>query len=150
MVSSTPRPYFAPGKDPVPTVQETGWASGQVWTGGKSRPSGIRSPGRPPHSQSLYRLSTRPGPCINTILKFRYFKNRFYFDKDNRLLTSIWYRVYDEYGYIVYRSFPTRFVARTETILLFFIAVDLRLFDVDRYLRQVSEETAFRIVSVLA
>ena len=27
-----------PGKDPVPIVQEAGWASGPVWTGGKSRP----------------------------------------------------------------------------------------------------------------
>ena len=26
-----------PGKDPVPTVQEAGWAPGTVWTGGKSR-----------------------------------------------------------------------------------------------------------------
>ena len=41
MVSSTPRPYFTPGKDPVPIVQEAGWASGPVWTGGKSRPTGI-------------------------------------------------------------------------------------------------------------
>ena len=28
VVSSTPRPYFTPGKDPVPIVQEAGWASG--------------------------------------------------------------------------------------------------------------------------
>ena len=27
-----------PGKDPVPFVQEAGWAPGPVWTGGKSRP----------------------------------------------------------------------------------------------------------------
>jgi len=26
------------GKDTVPIVQEAGWASGPVWTGGKSRP----------------------------------------------------------------------------------------------------------------
>ena len=38
MVSSTPRLHFNPGKDPVPIVQETGWAAGPVWTGGKSRP----------------------------------------------------------------------------------------------------------------
>ena len=38
VVSSTPRPYFTPGKDPVPIVQEAGWAPGPVWTGGKSRP----------------------------------------------------------------------------------------------------------------
>ena len=58
MVSSTPRPCFTPGKDPVPIVQEAGWASGPVWTGGKSRPpTGIRSPDRPARSQSLYPLS---------------------------------------------------------------------------------------------
>ena len=48
VVSSTLRPYFAPGKDPVPIVQEAGWAPGPVWTGIKSRPTGIRSPDRQP------------------------------------------------------------------------------------------------------
>jgi len=43
VVSSTPRPYFTPGRDPVPILQEAGWAPGPVWTGGKSRPTGIRS-----------------------------------------------------------------------------------------------------------
>ena len=38
MVSSKPRPHFTPGKDPVPILQEAGWAPGLVWTGGKSRP----------------------------------------------------------------------------------------------------------------
>jgi hypothetical protein len=28
VVSSTPRPYFTPGKDPVPIVQEAGWVPG--------------------------------------------------------------------------------------------------------------------------
>ena len=37
VVSSTPRPHFTPGKDPVPFVQEAGWTPGPVWTGGKSR-----------------------------------------------------------------------------------------------------------------
>ena len=57
MVSSTPRPYFTPGKDPVPIVQEAGWAPGPVWTDGKSRPTRIRSPDRQARSQSLYQLS---------------------------------------------------------------------------------------------
>ena len=39
VVSSTPRPHFTPGKDPV---QESGWAPGPAWTGGKFRPPGIR------------------------------------------------------------------------------------------------------------
>ena len=31
VVSSTPRPHFTPGKDPVPILQEAGWAPGSVW-----------------------------------------------------------------------------------------------------------------------
>ena len=57
---STPHPVrFTPGKDPVPTVQEAGWgAPGQVWTGAENLASNrIRSPDRPAHSESLYRLS---------------------------------------------------------------------------------------------
>ena len=55
VVSSTPRPYFTPWKDPVPIVQEAGWASGPIWKGGKTCFTGIRTPGRPARSQSLYR-----------------------------------------------------------------------------------------------
>ena len=43
VVSSTSRPHFTPGKDPVPILQKAGWSPGPVWTGGKSRPHGIRS-----------------------------------------------------------------------------------------------------------
>jgi len=57
VVSSTPRPHFTPGKDPVPNLQEAGWASGPVWTGGKSRPHRDSIPDLPARSQSLYRLS---------------------------------------------------------------------------------------------
>jgi len=35
-VSVTPRPLFAHGKDPVPIVQEAGWAPGPVWTGAEN------------------------------------------------------------------------------------------------------------------
>jgi hypothetical protein len=60
VVSVTPRPLFTPGKDPVPIVQEAGWAPGPVWTGAKNLAStGVRSPDRPARSQSLYRLSYR-------------------------------------------------------------------------------------------
>ena len=45
-----------PGKDPVPTLQEAGWAPGPIWKGGISHPTGIRSPDRPARSQSLHRL----------------------------------------------------------------------------------------------
>ena len=57
MVSSTPRPHITPGKDPVPVLQEAGWAPGQVWMGGKSRPHRDSIPDRPARNQSLYRLS---------------------------------------------------------------------------------------------
>jgi hypothetical protein len=56
-VSVTPQPLFTPGKDPIPIVQEAGWAPGPVWTGAENlAPTGIRSPDRPVRSQSLYRL----------------------------------------------------------------------------------------------
>jgi len=57
VVSSTPRPHFTPGKDPVPFVQVAVWAPGPVWTRGKSRPQRDSIPDRPARSQSLYRLS---------------------------------------------------------------------------------------------
>ena len=58
---STPRPgRFIPGKDPVPIVQEAGWAPGPVWTGAENvAPTGIRSPDGPARSESLYRLDYR-------------------------------------------------------------------------------------------
>jgi hypothetical protein len=53
VVNATPRP-----NDPVPIVQEAGWAPGPVWTGAKNvAPTGIRSPDHPARSESLYRLS---------------------------------------------------------------------------------------------
>jgi hypothetical protein len=52
-----------PGNDPVPIVQEAGWAPGPVWTGAENlAPTGIRSPDRPDRSESLYRLSYRGPP----------------------------------------------------------------------------------------
>jgi hypothetical protein len=67
-VCVTPRPFFTPGKDPVPIVQEAGWAPGPVWTGAKNlAPAGIWSPDRPARSQSLYRLSY-PAPNFRYLL----------------------------------------------------------------------------------
>ena len=57
MVSSTLRPHFIPGKEPVPILHEAGWAPGPVWTGGKSRPHWDSILDRPARGQSLYRLS---------------------------------------------------------------------------------------------
>jgi len=57
VVSSTHRPHFSPGKDPVPLLQEAGWAPGPFWTGGRFHPHRDSIPDRPARSQSLYRLS---------------------------------------------------------------------------------------------
>jgi len=56
-VSITPWPLFTPRKDPVPIVQEAGWAPGPVWTGAENLAlTGIRSLDCPARNQSLYRL----------------------------------------------------------------------------------------------
>ena len=66
-VSVTPRPLCTPGKDPVPIVQEAGWAPGPVWKGAENlAPTGIRSPDRPARSQSLYRLRYPAHWCMYT------------------------------------------------------------------------------------
>ena len=46
-------------KDPVPIVQEDGWATGSVWTGAENlAPTGIRPLDRPACSESLYLATT--------------------------------------------------------------------------------------------
>ena len=70
VVSSTPRPHFTPGKDPVPVLQEAGWAPGPIWTGRKSRPHRDKIPNRPARSQSLYWLSYRAHKLWDTTLKY--------------------------------------------------------------------------------
>jgi len=45
VTNSTPRPLFTPGKNPVPIVEEAGWAPGPVWIGAENlATTGIRSP----------------------------------------------------------------------------------------------------------
>jgi len=68
VVSSTPRPQFTPGKDPVPIVQDAGWAPGKVWTGGISRPHRNSIPDRPARSQSLYLLNYPAHRKTNTFI----------------------------------------------------------------------------------
>ena len=64
MVSSTPRPHFTPGKEPVPIVQEAGWVPGPAWTGGKSRPHRNSNPDCPARS-SVAIPTELPGPHTN-------------------------------------------------------------------------------------
>jgi hypothetical protein len=76
-VTVTPWPLFTPGKDPVPVVQETGWAPGPVWTGAENlTPTGIRSPDRPARSQSLYRLSYRAPLHLTRTVKIEWWTIR--------------------------------------------------------------------------
>jgi hypothetical protein len=74
VVNITNPAAFTPGKDSVPTVQEAGWASGQVWTDAENlAPTGIRSPDRPSSSELLYRLSY-PGVLFRNTFKIRHFQ----------------------------------------------------------------------------
>ena len=70
MVSSTTRPHFTVGKDPVPIVQEAGWAPGPVWTGGKIRPHRVSIADHPASNQWLYRLSYPVHHCSSYLLDF--------------------------------------------------------------------------------
>ena len=58
-----------PGKVPVPTAQEAGWASQPVWIGTENiAPTGTRSPDLPARSESLYRLSHPGSPVCDLVL----------------------------------------------------------------------------------
>jgi hypothetical protein len=73
MASRTPRPLYPRERDPIPTVQEAGWALGPVWTAAENlTPTGIRSPDRPARSESLYRLSYR-GPLMTFVQDIKLF-----------------------------------------------------------------------------
>ena len=61
VVSSTLRLHFTPGKDPALILQEAGWAPGQVWAGGKSRPHRDSISNRPAPS-SVAIATELPGP----------------------------------------------------------------------------------------
>ena len=81
---------FYPGKDPVPIVPEAVWAPGPVWTSEENLvPTGIRSPDRPAHSQSLYRLSYRAHN--NNYNNNNYFKcvNNYVYDYFNYRLPKL-------------------------------------------------------------
>jgi hypothetical protein len=67
-VSVKPRPLSTLEKDPVPIVQEAGWAPGPVWTGAEYfAPTGIRSPDRPARS-SVAIPTELPGPPLSLSL----------------------------------------------------------------------------------
>ena len=60
-VSVTPRQHLTPGKDPVPIVQEAGWASGPVWTGAENlAPPGFNPRTVQPVGSRYTDYATRP------------------------------------------------------------------------------------------
>jgi len=61
VVSSTPRPHFTPGKDPVPILQVAGWAENLV-------PTGIRSRTVQPVVSRYTDWVTRPTTEISTMV----------------------------------------------------------------------------------
>ena len=67
MDNTTPLPLY-PGNDPVPIVQEVGWAPGPVWTSSENlaHQRGM-IPERPARSESLQRLRY-PGPMAPIFL----------------------------------------------------------------------------------
>jgi len=71
--AARPGRTLPPGKDPVPILQEAGWAAGPVWTGGKSRPHRDSIPYRPARS-SVAIPTELPGlrviPLIVTFLRY--------------------------------------------------------------------------------
>jgi hypothetical protein len=73
---STPHPgRLYPRKDPVPIVQEAGWASEPVWIGAENlAPTEIRSPDLPARSESVYRLRHPDSFLRNIICKNNYFR----------------------------------------------------------------------------
>jgi hypothetical protein len=99
-----PRPLSTPGKDPVPIVQDAGWAPEPVWTGAENlSPTGIRSPDRPARSQSLYRLSY-PAHC--------HFIQRIENNQPNALNLIFLFIPYD--GTYTFRQYqPRGFLVRT-------------------------------------
>ena len=76
VVSSTPRPQFTPGKEPVPILQEAAWAAVSVWTGGKSRPHRDSIPDPPARSQSLYQLSYPAHALIHNVCQIVIVKDK--------------------------------------------------------------------------
>ena len=70
MVSSMPRLYFTPGRTRYPLYRRLGGSQGRSGTGGKSHPTGIRSPDRPARS-SVTILTELPSPHPHLNISFK-------------------------------------------------------------------------------
>jgi predicted membrane protein len=82
-----PRSHFTPGKDPIPIVQEAGWAMGPVWTGAENlAPTGIRSPDRPARS-SVTIPTELPGPLLTNAYEIlRFARAKLYITLSNAMI----------------------------------------------------------------
>ena len=65
VVKATPRPLYLRERDPVPTVQEDGWAPGPVWTGAEN----VACTGCYSFSCTLYFIRTKDRDAWKLILK---------------------------------------------------------------------------------
>ena len=71
-VNVTSRPLFTPGKNPVPIVQEAGWAPGPDWTGAENLARKRDSIPRPSSSKPVAIMTTLPGPHSQTGHRWKY------------------------------------------------------------------------------
>jgi len=75
MANATPRPLYPRERDPLPIVQEAGWAPGPVWTVTENHASTrIQSPVRPARNEMLYRLSYT-GPHMLEVVSCRQYRS---------------------------------------------------------------------------
>ena len=74
VVSSTPRPYFTSGIDPVPIVQEAEWAPVPVWTAGNLAPPGFLPQNIHLVVSHYMNWATRPTPVDNISVQITSFE----------------------------------------------------------------------------
>ena len=98
------------GKNPIPIVQEAGWAPGPVWTGAENLAStGIRSPDRPVRSQSLYHLRYQGH---TTIL---YFAQK----EDRKCKHKVTWRRFSVFTFFTLHRCSNPFIDRTHSFCIF-------------------------------
>ena len=79
-----------PRKQPVPIVQEAGWASGLVWTSTENlTPTRVRAPNRQAHSEFLYWLYY-PSP-LNIQGVYNKFQELYFILYFVNMLLELWY-----------------------------------------------------------
>jgi len=70
MVNATPSVLYPQGQDPLPVVEEAGWAEGPVWTHVQNlTPTRIWFPDLPAHNKLLLLTTLSPPKYTDTCLK---------------------------------------------------------------------------------